>query len=753
MQMVGWSVGSALIVSGNLSAQTPATAEPVQKLPSVAITSSPWEELPELAPLDASLERVHLSANIPLGQALEAMPAVTFSRRGANAVEPVIRGFSFDRITTLFNGLPLLNASPTRTTAPINFFRSGLIGQATVQRSFPSVTSGPITTGGVFSLASFPDHPSRQRGSDRSTAPRFTAQVRTFGNQHGISSGGSIVGQAGRVSYRIGAQYAKLGDYTGGNGVTVDADHESWGESAALRFALTPSQTLEVALHHYNTALDRNISLPFDTVDSDFYAATLNHTWQGDGQAIHLRLGYTEAHPYLSTSARPDDEADTPATPTPAPPAPGGPGGPGGPPGGGPPPAPPPARPINTDLHGDAIAYAAGLSWTKDWSPATATTVGVDATWSTRDVARDRLLSDNSINIDRLWPDVLIRDFGAFAEWTWHQNSTHVRFGARLDHVQREARAADASIIGIAGARGDTIRENYIGFNGPAAGITTREHTTGATHVVVEHDLNAAFSTHLGLGLTRMAPPPTESYRAFLSNPSGVADLGNPVLKPETKREIEWGIKYAAPDLHLSAQIFYAHVDDYIARRRILVAPTQVFSFRNADARFYGGEAALAWTPTRAPGWSVTATAANVRGKDLTTDIAQAGLPPWNATLSTRYQLTRGDRHYWISVEARHTAGKVNPNPTEAALFRDTAAYTLLDLRVGARVTSNLTLEASIENLFDREYYNYLTAYAATGPSAPPGSPPVIAAPNTLAPGDSVPGVGRSINLSARWSF
>ncbi|MCR9062221.1 MAG: TonB-dependent receptor plug domain-containing protein, partial [Rhodobacteraceae bacterium] len=147
---------TAIIVSGHLSAQTPVVEDPVQKLPSVAITSSSWAEISELPRLDASLNRIHLSPHLPLAQALEAMPSVTFARRGANAVEPVIRGFSFDRISTHFNGLPLINASPTRTTAPINFFRSGLIGQVSVQRSFPSVTTGPITTGGVFSLTSFP---------------------------------------------------------------------------------------------------------------------------------------------------------------------------------------------------------------------------------------------------------------------------------------------------------------------------------------------------------------------------------------------------------------------------------------------------------------------------------------------------------------------------------------------------------------------------------------------------------------------
>ncbi len=543
--------------------------EPVPQLPDLLVTSTPWQD-DDASLADLTLTHVPLRPSESLADSLADAPAITFARRGANNVEPVIRGFSFDRNSTLFNGLPLLNASPTRTSAPVNFFRSGLVGQVSVQRSLPSVTAGPITTGGRLLIDSFPSGTTADQSSP-------SLSLRTHGNQDGLATGGALAGQTDRVSYRIAGQYVKLGDYTSGDDRTVDADHEGWGESAALRAALTEHQSIELALHHYHQALDRNISLPFDTVDTDFYAGTLNYLWKQDRHTLRLRAGYTATNPYLSSSARPSTTTTTTtttSTPTPPP-------APGGPPGGAPP-APPPARPVNTDFQGDAIARATGISWQTTWSPSLTTTLGADATWATRDVSRERLLSDNSINIDRLWPDVHTRDLGVFGELTWQRDANRIRFGARLDRVHREARAADSSIVGIPGARGDTIRQNYVAFNGPAAGITTRNHTTGATNLTFERDLSPALTARLGLGLTRMAPTETEAYRAFLSNPSGVADLGNPDLDPETKQEIEVGLRYATADLRLSAQVFYARVDDYIARRRILVTPTQIFSFRNA---------------------------------------------------------------------------------------------------------------------------------------------------------------------------
>ncbi len=577
-------------------------------------------------------------------------------------------------------------------------------------------------------------------------------QLRSFGNQQGFTAGTALTGQTDRVSYRLAGQYVKLGDYTSGDGRTVDADHEGWGESAAIRTHLSEHQSVEVALHHYHQALDRNISLPFDTVDTDFYAATLNYTWSAENHHLYWRSGYTETHPRLSTTARPDDDDDDP-TPTPAPPAGGGgPGGPGGPGGGGSG-NPPPARPVDTDLRGDTIAYSGGLSWQTTWSSELISLLGVDATWSRRNASRERLLSDNSVNIDHLWPDVRTRDLGLFGELTWNREANHVRFGARIDRVDREARAADGLIIGIPGARGATIRQNYIAFNGPAAGETTRNHTVGAVNFTYEHDLSTKLTARLGLGLTRMAPTESESYRSFLSNPLGVGDLGNPALDPETKREIEAGLQYSSDQLQFTGQIFYAAIDDYIQRTLILTTPSTIFSFRNSDAAYYGAEAALVVTPTATPGLSFNASASTVQGYDRNTRIDQAGLPPWQTRAAVRYHHAIKNNPYWIELNTAYTAAKTNPNPNEATIFRDTASYTIIGLRLGTRLHQRLTLEASVENLFDVTYYNYLTAAAATGPSGPPGSPPVVAAPGTLAPGDSVPGVGRSFNLSARWQF
>ena len=608
---------------------TPST--PAQQLPTVSVSSSPWGLDENLSQIDTDLEVVRLSDQRSLSATLENLPNVEFSKRGANNTEPVIRGFSFDRISTLFNGLPLINASPTRTSAPVNFFQSGLIGQLRVERSFPSVSDGPITTGGRLSIDSFPP-PSRSLSAP--TQPPLhslvdgSLQLRSFGNQQGFTAGTALTGQTDRVSYRLAGQYVKLGDYTSGDGRTVDADHEGWGESAAIRTHLSEHQSVEVALHHYHQALDRNISLPFDTVDTDFYAATLNYTWSAENHHLYWRSGYTETHPRLSTTARPDDDDDDP-TPTPAPPAGGGgPGGPGGPGGGGSG-NPPPARPVDTDLRGDTIAYSGGLSWQTTWSSELISLLGVDATWSRRNASRERLLSDNSVNIDHLWPDVRTRDLGLFGELTWNREANHVRFGARIDRVDREARAADGLIIGIPGARGATIRQNYIAFNGPAAGETTRNHTVGAVNFTYEHDLSTKLTARLGLGLTRMAPTESESYRSFLSNPLGVGDLGNPALDPETKREIEAGLQYSSDQLQFTGQIFYAAIDDYIQRTLILTTPSTIFSFRNSDAAYYGAEAALVVTPTATPGLSFNASASTVQGYDRNTRIDQAGLPPW----------------------------------------------------------------------------------------------------------------------------
>ena len=76
-------------------------------------------------------------------------------------------------------------------------------------------------------------------------------------------------------------------------------------------------------------------------------------------------------------------------------------------------------------------------------------------------------------------------------------------------------------------------------------------------------------------------------------------------------------------------------------------------------------------------------------------------------------------------------AAQRNPAPDDMPVFADTSAFVLGRLRAGLS-WRGLRVALSVENLFDRLYYDYL-------------SPPAGAMPpsGTLLPGARIPGPGR----------
>ena len=145
-----------------------------------------------------------LSTSLDLAQTLASIPGLDFACRGANAIEPNIRGFALDRIGTRFNGLPLFNSTPTRTGAPINFFGPGALEDVNLEGGLLSFSKGPVTIGPRLLLESFGASHSagnqlgfrtfsnRKQGADRGTGRRTGRSPRIPFRRTSHRTGGTI---------------------------------------------------------------------------------------------------------------------------------------------------------------------------------------------------------------------------------------------------------------------------------------------------------------------------------------------------------------------------------------------------------------------------------------------------------------------------------------------------------------------------------------------------------------------------------
>lgn len=627
------------------------------------------------------------SASLNLAAAIETLPGLAMHHMGAAAAEPLLRGLGSDRVVTTLDGLPLPNASPTRTAASLALIAAGLPATVEVSKSLPSVTLGPPANAGYIELA--------LGGAHRPTGSPMTSVVTAWNaDRRGAAALVDETAVLGAWSVRAAAAAHSLGDYTAGDGTVVPASDRNVG--AALHFDWQPDSQRRLALGALfsRQQLAVNSALPLDTRDTNTNAVTASYSQAVSDQTTidsHLGVGITK--PHLDNAGRPAPAAIT--------------------------------------ADGRMLSLAAGFAVQRK-SAGGEITVGFDATQEDRRLERKRPGA-----VDLLWPDLRQTDVGGFAELVRALTPDwKIRLGARLDAASSAARATD----GLAFNR--TIRDLYVAYNGPAADHVTRRDVAGAANFLVTGELAPSLTTSFGAGFSRQPPGASERYRAFSDALGGGYEIGNPTAGAENKYELDGSLKWHQRNLTAQLDLFGDYLPNYLHRSRVGIttpppppAPGAiVYGFRSTEAVFWGGELELAWQPIADAWWRLTA--ASVTGIDRTARRRLAEIPPATLALTAGRVWPGTPLQPWIEIGGRAAAAQHNPAPDEMPVFADTSAFILGTVR-GGFAWRRLRLVVSIENVFNRLYYEYLSPPASTAP--PSGS---------LLPGARIPGPGRTFTLT-----
>jgi iron complex outermembrane receptor protein len=127
---------------------------------------------------------------------------------------------------------------------------------------------------------------------------------------------------------------------------------------------------------------------------------------------------------------------------------------------------------------------------------------------------------------------------------------------------------------------------------GPDRGFDT---TSGSLSLEWE----ASDDLHLALGLDRAQRSPTaeELYSNGVHVATGSVEHGNPALEPEIANRVEVGAHWHLGPVTLRAAVYRVGYDDfiYLARTGDSEEGLPVQQWRQADARFTGGEGELEW--------------------------------------------------------------------------------------------------------------------------------------------------------------
>jgi hypothetical protein len=628
--------------------------------------------------------------NVPsnLASTVETLPGLAMHHMGAAAAEPLLRGLGSDRVVTVLDGLPLPNASPTRTASPLALIGGGLTAGVEVSKALPSVTLGPPANAGYIEL-------SQANGAYADRTDRtYIGTDWNLDRAGGDVLAREIAGQ-GPWTVRAAAAMHSLGNYTAGDGTVVPAGDRNAGATLQFDWQPDPQHRLRLGALFSRQELAVNSALPLDTRDTNTTAFTGKYGWAvSDATWIDARLGVGVTRPHLDNSGRP--------------------------------------APAYITADGRTLSTAGAISVRHKTAAGDEITAGFDATQEERRLERKRPGA-----VDLLWPDLRQVDVGGFAETTRALTADwKLRLGARLDAADSKARAAD----GLAFNR--SIRDLYAAYNGPAAVQTNRSEIAGAANVLLTGRLSPALTTSLGVGFSRQPPGASERYRAFSDALGGGYEIGNPAADAESKYELAAGLRWQQRTLAVNLDLFDSFLPDYLQRTRVgATTPPPppppgaiVYGYRATAATFMGGELEVVWQPLTDT-WG-RLTVASVTGTDRNAHRRLPETPPAAFTLAAGRAWSGARLKPWVEGSLRSALSQQNPAPDDMPVFANTSAFTLADVR-GGLIWRNLRLSLAVENVFDRLYYEYLSPAAAAVP--PSGS---------LRPGARIPGSGRTFTIT-----
>lgn len=353
----------------------------------------------------------------------------------------------------------------------------------------------------------------------------------------------------------------------------------------------------------------------------------------------------------------------------------------------------------------DAKSYDANVLWLSDDIQ-----FGIEGVRSSHDsiITNPNNMMFNVVNFN----DVVNTKVSAFGQWQKDFDDISVQIGSRIKHIK-----ADADDVNHHMAMGNATIANLVnGFN---QADRSQSDTNVDLVIRTDYQLDKNTSVNVSLASKQRAPSYQERYLWLpMEATAGLADgntyLGNIDLESETATQLNLGYSYTGDKLIVLFDGFYQRIDDYIQGllstdmatnmlAAMMMNSDRVLQFSNVDASLQGFDGQIKYQLNES--WQIDAVASYVRGKRKDIDDNLYRIAPPNITTSIHY-----NQDNWQLT----LAGKVYAKQDKvSALNREqaSAGYAVFDLNGQYNISNQLTVNAGIKNLLDKNYRNHLGGY------------------------------------------
>ncbi|GAF05433.1 TonB-dependent receptor domain-containing protein [Saccharicrinis fermentans] len=603
---------------------------------------------------------------------LNQTPMLNSIRKSGNyGFDPVFRGFKYDQLNIVLNGVQSTTAAcPNRMDPPTSQMAPNMIDRIEVLKGPHALRYG-TGFGGTVNLV-----PSKLR---------FTRQNDAYGRlSSGYQSNGSVLTSEAQIGFRgesydisLFGAWTQGGDYETGNNQTVQSDFEraSFGTNIGLKLGNT--QELNVSAI-YNRARDVDFpALGMDLRKDDTWIMNARHTIRMDNTKLKSwnTTVFASFVDHLMDNLLKKIEPRMMNART-------------------------PASTYNYGARTEGVwSFAKGSLFAgADWR--------VEGAEGTR--TREFLMGSNAGKSfeDNAWQDSYIAKNGFFGEYHLQTGQYHFVFSGRIE--VNSAKVNDGS---------DEFTQVY--------GDVNQLQVNPSFSVGASRKLNQSTTVGLWLGRAQRSGGLTERFINYFSVGQDPYEmLGNPQLDAEVNNQLDMTVQWLTGKSVFNLDVFASYMQDFISSvidtnlTAQLATSPGVRRFVNIDKAFKTGFE-INWTQRLGAGLQHQLGIAYTYAQDLKREEPLPEIAP----LDFRY-LLRGD-YFSEKLQPELSFRHVMEQSRVSNEFGETKtpSFSLLDVKLSYTISHSIQVSAGVNNLFNENYYEHLSrsVHGTSGPIFAPG--------------------------------
>lgn len=582
-------------------------------------------------------------------------------KRGAYASEPIFRAFRYEELNVRYDGeSKIVNACPNRMD-PIT---THIIPEEIKKIE---LVKGPFTVrfgqnfGGIINLVT--KEPSKtDNGISGSVEGGYES------NGANKTTRAAIQYATKKMAVIVNGSYRDYGDYTDGNGTVVPASFKTTDYSIKLGFNPTEKQRLKLNWRQSFGREIKHAGLAMDSPWDDSYLINLDYKIEQLSDKINsvmVKTYYSNVDHLMTNKNRPSFMMVDAAT----------------------------------NVFSTTYGGKAEISVSPNEKSMLFT--GIDADFTGRTGNRTRIikmmngtmLPNPMTKIDKVWQDSNVNIMGVFAEYKFQiNNKTYLTTGLRSDFVSASINDPAQQMIDLYGD------------------IKTKNETNISGNISIKHKMkNAQLQLAFGRG-TRTASMIERYINHFNIGVDTYEYIGNPNLKPEINNQVELSYQKQFTKIEIGSSLFYSYIQDYITAfvntniPRLFMPMAQPHftkQFINIDkAEQSGFEFYFNYQATANLRFNSNVSYTYAQNKDFNEPLPQ--IQPMTANINGIYK----KNNYWFKLNSHFVARQ--DRVSASFMEQESPSYASFDFSAGIKPTKNLSLGASVLNIFDNAYYDHL---------------------------------------------